>query len=486
MASKINNNELKIFFQDKELLEEAGKLAKFLLKKGKIEKKLLLETYEKLVNQPEKYTEDETFGEIAKLTQELQPKKTNENEGFKSFELRERPLTYQVFGKEHIEETALYQMDTAMKLPISVAGALMPDAHQGYGLPIGGVLATESDKIIPFAVGVDIACRMCLSVFELDAVLLEKRRSEFKKHLGDHTYFGIAGTNKNSLDDEVWEHPDWKATPFIRSLYPKALSQIGTSGTGNHFVEWGVIEIVEENSADLGNLPKGNYVALLSHSGSRGFGAGIANHYSKLAIEQTKLPREAQHLAWLDLNTEAGQEYWIAMNLAGEYAAANHHQIHRRMAKALGKKPLFMIENHHNFAWKEKLADGTEVMVHRKGATPAQKGVLGIIPSSMATQGFVVRGKGEISAVNSASHGSGRLMSRNKALNSFTMNEVKKNLQEKGVTLIGGDLDEAPMAYKDINDVMLAQRDLVEIIAKFSPKVVRMAESDENKKGRED
>jgi len=276
------------------------------------------------------------------------------------------------------------------------------------------------------------------------------------------------------------------ATAYIRSLLPKAKSQVGTSGTGNHFVEWGVLEVLEENSTDLANLPKGKYIALLSHSGSRGFGAAIANHYSKLAMERTKLPKEAQHLAWLDMNSEEGQEYWISMNLAGEYASANHHQIHRRMAKALGKKPVLMIENHHNFAWKEKLENGTEVIVHRKGATPAQKGILGIIPGSMASPGFVVRGKGEFSALNSASHGAGRLMSRTKAHHTFTMSELKKFLQDKKIALIGGDLDEAPMVYKNIEMVMLAQKDLVDILAKFQPKIVRMAEPSENRKGRED
>jgi tRNA-splicing ligase RtcB len=188
------------------------------------------------------------------------------------------------------------------------------------------------------------------------------------------------------------------------------------------------------------------------------------------------LPKEAKHLAWLDRNSEAGAEYWLSMNLAGEYAAANHAHIHKRMAKSLGIKPVLTIENHHNFAWEETLEDGTPIIVHRKGATPAHKGSLGIRPSTMATPAFLVKGKGESTSINSASHGSGRLMSRSKALNSFTQHEVKKFLNEKQVSLIGGDLDEAPMVYKDIDKVMLAQEDLVEILAKFHPKVVRMAD----------
>ena len=190
------------------------------------------------------------------------------------------------------------------------------------------------------------------------------------------------------------------------------------------------------------------------------------------------MPGEAANLAWLDLNTEAGQEYWLAMNLAGDYASANHHQIHERIANALGERPLFQIENHHNFAWKEKLADRTEVIVHRKGATPAGEGVLGIIPGSMTAPGFIVKGKGNVDSVNSASHGAGRLMSRSAAKNSITKKMVKQELEKHKVELLGGGLDEAPMAYKDILKVMSYQNDLVEVLGAFTPKIVRMCGDD--------
>jgi tRNA-splicing ligase RtcB (3'-phosphate/5'-hydroxy nucleic acid ligase) len=232
-------------------------------------------------------------------------------------------------------------------------------------------------------------------------------------------------------------------------------------------------------------LPKGAYLALLSHSGSRGFGGSIANYYSKLAMQKTVLPKQAAHLAWLDLNTQEGQEYWIAMNLAGDYASANHHEIHNKIAKAIGEKPLAMIENHHNFAWQEKLADGTEVMVHRKGATPAGINELGIIPGSMSQPGYVIRGKGNAASINSASHGAGRVMSRNKAFASTTRSEMNKILKDEGIELIGGDLDESPMVYKNIDQVIAAQSDLVTVLAKFSPKIVRMADPN-RKEGRED
>lgn len=408
---------------------------------------------------------------------------TDKKQQVVDFELRQGPLPYVIFGREHIEQGALDQMQTAASLPISVAGALMPDAHQGYGLPIGGVLATEANTVIPFAVGVDIACRMCMSIFDLPADFLKREPHLLKKMLVENTKFGIGGETREKFDESVMDLPEWRATKVIRDLKDKAYRQLGTSGTGNHFVEWGVVEVFEQD--DLLGLSVGSYMALLSHSGSRGFGGNVANYYSKLAMQKTKLPKQAAHLAWLDLNTEEGQEYWIAMNLAGEYASANHHEIHAKIAKMLREKPLKMVENHHNFAWKETLSDGKEVIVHRKGATPAGLNDLGIIPGSMTAPGFVVRGKGHAEALNSASHGAGRVMSRTKALNSITRYQLNKVLDETGIQLIGGDLDEAPMVYKDIETVIAAQKELVKVLAKFSPKIVRMADAN-RKEGRED
>ncbi len=398
------------------------------------------------------------------------------------FALRTENVAYTIFGEKFIEEGALKQMNTAVSLPISIAGALMPDAHQGYGLPIGGVLATEADKVIPFAVGVDIACRMCLSVFDLPADIFKREPHLLKRSLVENTKFGIGGETRDKADESVMDKSEWTATKIIRELKDKAYRQLGTSGTGNHFVEWGLLEVTETD--DLLNLPIGTYLSLLSHSGSRGFGGNIANHYSKIAMQKTKLPKQAAHLAWLDLNTEEGQGYWIAMNLAGDYASANHHEIHAKIAKAISHKPVLMIENHHNFAWKEQ-HNGREVLVHRKGATPAGINDLGIIPGSMTAPGFVVRGLGNQSAINSASHGAGRLMSRTAALNSVTRSALNKVLADHGIELIGGDLDEAPMVYKDINNVIAAQTDLVKVLAKFTPKIVRMADAN-RKEGRED
>jgi tRNA-splicing ligase RtcB (3'-phosphate/5'-hydroxy nucleic acid ligase) len=377
--------------------------------------------------------------------------------------------SFQIYGAEGIEHGALRQMEIAMKLPVTVAGALMPDAHQGYGLPIGGVLATN-DAVIPYAVGVDIGCRMCMTIYDIPVSVLEEKLSDLRKLLLNNTRFGVATFNK-PLDHEIFQRKEFSEIAVVREMKDRAWQQIGTSGGGNHFVEFCVAEI--EHSPD-NLLAPGQYVALLSHSGSRGLGANIARHYTHVAMEKCKLPPEAKNLAWLDLNTEEGQEYWMAMNLAGDYASACHHQIHERLARALGESPLIMIENHHNFAWKESDVNGNEVIVHRKGATPAGKGVLGIIPGSMATPGFIVRGKGVAASVNSASHGAGRTMSRTKAKETITKGHVSKFLKAAGVELIGSGVDEAPMVYKDIHQVMNSQRDLVDVLGTFMPKIVRM------------
>ncbi len=382
--------------------------------------------------------------------------------------------SYAIFGAELIESGARTQMDLAIRLPVSVAGALMPDAHQGYGLPIGGVLAVRN-AVIPYGVGVDIGCRMCLSIYDIPEIHFTEQEEKFKKALLSYTRFGAgAGFHgQYKADHEILEREEFLTNPVARQLRDKAYSQLGSSGGGNHFVEWGIIDF-EQDDAEL-KIPKGKYLALLSHSGSRGLGAMIAGHYTKLAKQLSNLPKEAINLAYLSLGSAEGIEYWTAMNLAGDYASACHQVIHDRLTKVIGGTVLARVENHHNFAWKE-LYKGEEVIVHRKGATPAGKGIMGIIPGSMTAPGFLVRGKGMEDSLNSASHGAGRKMSRTAAEKNITSEQMNAALKEFGVTLIGAGLDEAPMAYKDIDVVMKAQTELVDIVAKFTPKMVRMAD----------
>jgi tRNA-splicing ligase RtcB len=390
----------------------------------------------------------------------------------KTYEERPQPAPYRIWG-EGLEAGALDQMKNAARLPVAVSGALMPDAHQGYGLPIGGVLATDN-AVIPYAVGVDIACRMRLSVLDIPADRLEGLRTQFAKVLTRETKFGTGGEFTRPLEHDVLDR-DWYVTPLTAKVFDKARRQLGTSGSGNHFVEFGLLTL---DKPDLG-LEPGRYLAVLSHSGSRGAGATIADHYSKLAMDQhPELPAELRRLAWLDLDSAEGQEYWAAMNLMGDYAAANHALIHQRVARAAGAQVLASVENHHNFAWKERHGD-RDLIVHRKGATPAGVGVLGVIPGSMATPGFIVRGKGSEPSLNSASHGAGRVMSRTAAREKFRWNNFKEMLERAGVQLLSAGIDEAPGVYKDIHGVMAAQSDLVDVVARFDPKIVKMADAGE-------
>lgn len=427
---------------------------------SKLEK---LEILSALLAEPEKYEDNTVLGKIVK---ELKNKKVSKSE----IPLKETGKNYKTYGESYIEAGAIDQMERAMRLPITVAGSLMADAHQGYGLPIGGVLAAKN-AIIPYGVGMDIGCRMCLTVYNIPVKYIEQEKAEYKRILQNETRFGTAEF-KNLIDNELFERSEFRDIKFLNSLKDKAFRQVGTSGSGNHFVEIGIVKIIDpENEFEI---EPGEYFGILSHSGSRGMGAEIARHYTKLAMETCRLPREAKHLAWFDLDSNEGEEYWKAMNLAGDYSAVNHMQIHSRLSKAIGEKAIMKVENHHNFAWKEKLGDGREVIVHRKGATPAGKGDLGVIPGSMTLPAFIVRGKGERDSLNSASHGAGRLMSRTKAKQNFTQKDLRQVLEKYRVELIGGGLDEVPMAYKDIHKVMKFQKDLVETIGTFHPKIVRM------------
>ena len=404
---------------------------------------------------------------LQKVAEQLMPPR---NPGDSEISLNNSGVLFNVFGQAHIEEGAMHQMYTAAKLPIAVAGALMPDAHHGYGLPIGGVLATEN-AVIPYGVGVDIGCRMCLSIFDIDSKELHTKEDYFASELNESTLFGSGAQFDRAANHEIMEHESFGLLPLLRNLHGRAWKQLGTSGSGNHFVEFGSVHI-EEKDEVLG-VEAGLYLGLLSHSGSRALGANIANHYTKLAISKRRLQQDAKNLAWFTLNEEEGIEYWLSMNLAGDYASACHHVIHEKIAKQLGRRPVKRVENHHNFAWKEKY-DGKEVIVHRKGATPAGKNVLGIIPGSMTAAGYIVKGKGEDASINSASHGAGRQMSRTKALQSITENALKAELKKHGVRLLGGGLDEAPFAYKNIELVMQSQKALVDIVGKFTPSIVKM------------
>lgn len=427
---------------------------------GREEMEILLS---KTVNDPEHF-----FGH--ELVSDLATALLSEEDGVDVWREREHPARYQTWA-EDLERSCLLQMDNACRIPVAVRGALMPDAHTGYGIPIGGVLATEN-SVIPYAVGVDISCSMNFTVTDIPVYAIRGERDRLANAIEEETAFGMGADFKSPREHEVLDSAAWDAFPEVKRLRDKASRQLGSSGGGNHFVEFGVVEIPE--GSDLG-IPAGSYVALMSHSGSRGPGATLASHYSKLAMqERPALPKDLQHLAWLDLDSDAGREYWHAMTLMGEYAEACHRVIHYHVLRSAGGKALCNVFNRHNFAWKE-VHDGRDVVVHRKGATPAFNGQMGIIPGSMADPAFIVTGKGNPDALCSASHGAGRAMSRRKASETVDRAEVRAMLRERGVTLLSAGIDESPNAYKDIREVMSLQTDLVDIQATFMPVIVKMA-----------
>lgn len=461
MGNKLRGKDLiKLGFpQNNALNITLGQISRYRKKESK--ERILSEAKDVLLN-PESYHGNAIWGKVAEALKEPAP--------IKRHALKTTRVPFKIYGEDEIADAAKYQLFDSLKLPVAVKGALMPDAHHGYGLPIGGVLATDN-AVIPYGVGVDIGCRMALSIFPIPVSYLKGKKDQFIKYLSEHTKFGMYETHKVKHDHEIFSRTEFQDIPLLRRLKIKAYKQLGTSGGGNHFVEFGTVSITDSNNE--WDLPIGDYIGLLSHSGSRGLGANIAKQYTYLATKQCPLPKQVQHLAWLDLNTHDGQEYWLAMNLAGDYAKACHDDIHKRMEKLLGTKTLVKIENHHNFAWKETV-NGKECIVHRKGATPAAKGEIGMIPGSMTAPGFIVRGLGNEESLNSASHGAGRAYSRSECHEHFTKSAIKKQLKIHGVELIGGGIDEAPMAYKNIKRVMKNQEELVEVIGSFTPKIVRM------------
>ncbi|HMO13778.1 MAG TPA: RtcB family protein [Pirellulaceae bacterium] len=418
----------------------------------------------KVAETPELYLNDPHFAKLAEAIVNYR----------RQAEQPEVAVEYRQWGSD-IDTGAIEQIQDACRLPISVAAALMPDAHIGYGLPIGGVLACN-DALIPYAVGVDIACRMKMTITDIDVDLVIENHPQrcgfLDAALQKGTLFGTGKSYANPFEHAVMDE-DWNITAVTRTNKDRAWAQLGTSGSGNHFVEWGEIELF---TSDLG-IDAGRYVALLSHSGSRGTGAAVCQRYSdiarNMAPHRIRDDKRLRHLAWLPFGSQEGQEYWQAMNLMGKYASANHQIIHQQVTRLAGASTLASVENHHNFAWLEEL-NGEQVFVHRKGATPAGLGDLGVIPGSMADSAYIVCGKGNLDSINSASHGAGRRMSRQAAMNQFKWSEWRNHLAHKNVRLLAGGLDEVPGAYKNIHEVMAAQADLVEVLGEFFPRIVMM------------
>ena len=367
---------------------------------------------------------------------------------------------------DDIEEGALAQARNLANLPFVFKHiAIMPDAHQGFGMPIGGVMATR-DVIVPNAVGVDIGCGMCAvktSLKTIEKSALHNVLNGIKKKIP----VGFRHHEKKQAEKRL-PKPTTKL-PVIKKQYSSALKQIGTLGGGNHFIE------IQQGSD--------GFVWLMVHSGSRNVGYQVANHYNKLAVQLNAkqgapIPKK-WGLAFLPLDSDLGQTYKAEMEYCVAFALANRCLMMDRIknvVSAIFKDVLYcrMINIAHNYAALEKHF-GHKVMVHRKGATQARAGQLGIIPGSQGAASYIVKGLGNPESFESCSHGAGRKMGRKQAQRQLNLAKEQQRLEEMGVihsVYRKKDLDEAAGAYKDIASVMANQTDLVEIAVELRPLAV--------------
>ena len=367
------------------------------------------------------------------------------------------------------EEGALEQARNIANLPFAFHHvALMPDCHQGFGMPIGGVLATE-EVIIPNAVGVDIGCGMCAvqtSLEEIDRKTMISIMSGIRSRIP----LGFKKHNNPQDDSLMPQNYPIEEMPVVEREYHNATHQVGTLGGGNHFIE------VQRGSD--------GQLWLMVHSGSRNIGKQVADHYNRLAKKkgeelEIKIPRSHQ-LDYLPLDSPEAGQYIREMNYCVDFAFANRKLMmdniisvfKQHFVKDFRHAPMINIA--HNYAAFEKHF-GKEVVVHRKGATRASKDTTGIIPGSQGARSYIVKGKGNPESFESCSHGAGRVMGRKQAIRTLNLGDEIKKLNEKGIIHAirsPKDLDEAASAYKDIDMVMKNQEDLVEILVELEPLAV--------------
>jgi tRNA-splicing ligase RtcB len=366
-----------------------------------------------------------------------------------------------------VEDKCMQQIINLASLPFAFHHvAIMPDAHAGKGMPIGGVLATKG-VVVPNAVGVDIGCGMCavktnLNVAELDRARLTAMMAYIRRYvpLGfDHQV--------DAVDESLLPETDMEQLPFLRSKRNNCLHEIGTLGGGNHFME------IQKDTTS-------GDVWLMVHSGSRHVGLSVAQHYDKIAeFWCAKWYADTIYgLAFLPVESDFGKNYIKEMNFCVQMAFANRNAIINRMKEAVASvmpKAEFqpMINIAHNYAaWENHY--GENVIVHRKGATRARLGEIGIIPGSMGTKSYIVEGLGNRESFMSCSHGAGRRLSRTAAFRTLSLEDEVRKMDEQGIIhgLRKNGLDEAPSAYKDIEKVMALESDLVKPIVELSPLAV--------------
>ena len=396
----------------------------------------------------------------------------------------------QVFGT-HDERTVAQLRDVASR---AERAALMADGHVGYVMPIGGVAAYDNRASV-VGVGFDIACGNAAIRTNLHATAFDRRMLE---HLADEIQrsisFGIGRANRDvdaPTDDPLFSSDDWSALRETAgkhehdALLAKAREQLGTVGSGNHYVD----VFADEAGA----------IWVGVHFGSRGLGHTIASGFLALSQNAKWGERAKEHETLLDLGTPLGDAYWHLMQLAGRYAYAGREWVARRVVSILGGRELELVQNHHNFAWKEK-HDGRELVVVRKGATPAFPGQRGFVGGSMGDDAVIIEGahagdeEAQRDSLYSTVHGAGRVMSRTEARGKtkgwgpkarivspgkVNWEMVKDWLGPRGVILRGGGLDEAPQAYRRLPEVLAAQGDTIRVMHTLRPLIVVMAGENE-------
>ena len=371
---------------------------------------------------------------------------------------------------DEIDDNTLFQVKNLANLPFAFKHiALMPDAHTGYGMPIGGVMAADN-VVVPNAVGVDIGCGICAVKTDLKLdPNIQRRLKEIVRDIEERVPLGFKH-HKRAQDESLMPRGyDVGSMEVVRAEYRSALRQLGTLGGGNHFIE------IQKD--------KDNFIWIMIHSGSRNIGKQVADHYNKLAKRLNKqwnspVPPKAD-LAYLPFTTEEEHRYFEEMNYCVDFALANRKLMLTRVQEIfLDYFPNIkfgeMINIAHNYAKWEKHF-GKDVVVHRKGATSAHKGELGIIPGSQGTKSYIVEGLGNPESFSCCSHGAGRVMGRNEAIRRLSFEEEVRKLNKRGILhsiRTHRDLDEAPSAYKNIQQVMLDQEDLVKIVTEVSPLAV--------------
>lgn len=394
-----------------------------------------------------------------------------------------------IFGVH--DENTLRQLERVAQRAERVA--LMADGHFGYVMPVGGVAAYDGQVSVS-GVGFDIACGNAAIRTDLDFRSIEPHLQQIADEIQAEISFGVGGLNTRRdapVDHPLFESPAWEAIPGYGPLRDKARGQLGTVGSGNHYVD-----VFEDAEGKL-------WVGV--HFGSRGFGHTVASGFLSLAAGAPWGRRVPETEALLDLGTPMGDAYWSAMELAGEYAYAGREWVARLVVEEiLGAREVELVHNHHNFAWKET-HEGRELVVVRKGATPAYPGQKGFIGGSMGDDAVIVRGAASGAAATGAAadsspgslmraalfstvHGAGRVMSRTQAKGKrhrktgrvlregqVTPAMMQEWLRRKNVVLRGGDLDEAPHAYRRLTDVLASQGETIEVLEVLRPVIVVMA-----------